>query len=81
MTRFALVLLALTIVACGDDRYAAERARVEQLVPGADEVRCSESPRAVDCKGTLKGRPLFCAFRYEEGGRAYSGSSSCWTER
>ena len=35
-------------------------------------------------RATLKGRPVFCEFRYEEGGGempAYSGTSSCWTER
>jgi hypothetical protein len=85
MTRLALLLITLAFAACGNDRYAAEREQVERLMPGADEVRCSgESPRAVDCKGTLKGRSLFCEFRYEEGGGlmpAYSGTSSCWTER
>ena len=78
-------MLALAPAACGDDRYAAEREQVEQLVPGADEVRCSGEPRrAVECKGELKGRPVFCEFHYEEAGGlmpAYSGTSSCWSDR
>ena len=76
----------LAFAACGgSDRYADERAQVEQLMPGADEVRCSGEPRrAVDCKGELKGRLVFCQFRYEEGGGlmpAYGGTGSCWSDR
>jgi hypothetical protein len=83
LTRVTPVLIALA--ACGDDRYAAEREQVEQLVPGADEVRCSGEPRrAVECKGELKGRLVFCELRSEEGGGrtpAYSETSSCWSDR
>jgi hypothetical protein len=80
-----VTILALALAACGSDRYAAEREQVEKLMPGAGEVRCSGEPqRAVDCRGTLKGREVSCEFRYDEsGGRttAYSGTSSCWAER
>ena len=52
---------------------------------GADEVRCSGEPRrAVDCKGEVKGRLVFCEFRYEEGGGlmpAYGGTGGCWSDR
>jgi hypothetical protein len=83
--RLAALIVALAITACGSDRYAAEREQVEKLMPGADEVRCSGEPRrAVDCRATLKGREVSCEFRYDESEgrtRAYSGVSSCWTER
>ena len=85
MRRIAVVVVVLALTACGDDPYATERDQVKELIPGAEEVRCSgESPRAVDCRASLKGHAWFCEFRYDEaGGRmpAYSGVSSCWTDR
>jgi hypothetical protein len=78
------LVLALAFAACGEDRFAAERGQVEELMPNAEDVRCTGEPRrAVECEGTLNGNPLSCEFRYEESaGRspAYSGSSGCWSE-
>jgi hypothetical protein len=77
-----VMILALVLVACGDDRYAAEREQAERLMPGIDELRCSGEPRrAVECRATLKGRPVYCEFRDDERGDRYSSTSSCWTGR
>jgi hypothetical protein len=85
VTRPAPLIIALAVAACGSDRYAAERAQAEKLMPGVDELRCSGEPgRAVDCKGTRKGRQVLCEFWYQESEgrtRAYSGVNSCWTDR
>jgi hypothetical protein len=84
VTRTAAVIVALALAGCGSDRYAAERDKVEQLVPGAEDVECAGEPRtSVSCEGTLDGRPLHCEFRFVESGdaRAYSGSHSCWQDR
>ena len=83
MTRLALVLIALALAACGEDRFAQEREQVKELMPGADEIRCTGEPReAVDCQASLKGKPLSCEFRYDEPKRgSYGGTGSCWTER
>jgi hypothetical protein len=82
VTRIVAVILALALAGCGSDRYATEREQIEKLAPGAEDVECrGESPRAVECEGTLEGRALHCEFRFWEGGDAYSGSSSCWSDR
>jgi hypothetical protein len=77
-----LVVVVLVVAGCGEDRFAAERERAERLLPGIDELRCSGEPgRAVDCKGSLKGREAFCEFRYEgDGARATSETHACWSE-
>ena len=76
------MIVALALAGCGSDRYAAEREQVEKLMPDAEDVECSGEPRkAVDCEGTLDGRPMYCEFRFQENGGAYSGSSSCWSDR
>jgi hypothetical protein len=82
--RIAIALVvALALAACGDDRYAAEREQAEMLLPGVDELRCSGEPRrAVDCRGSLKGRAVVCEFRRDEPvDGSYGGTGSCWTER
>ena len=85
MTRLAPLILALAFAACGgSDRYADERAQVEKLAPDAEDVSCTGEPgRAVECEGAVDGEPLFCEFRFAESGdgAAYSGTSSCWSER